>query len=112
KTKVEAQKITSFFHNSLTFAFTESMGRSYGGGVLELEPNEAEKLPLPLINVPKNFLKELDKEFRKAKDIDAVLQKTDDLLLRKAMRLSVNEIQMLRAIWKKLSSRRIERKFN
>ena len=33
--------------NSVTFAFAEVMGRSYGGGVLELEPTEAEGLPFP-----------------------------------------------------------------
>ncbi len=33
--------------NSLTFAFAEIRGRSYGGGVLELEPTEAEGLPFP-----------------------------------------------------------------
>ena len=33
--------------NSVTFAFSEVMGRSYGGGVLELEPREAEPLPFP-----------------------------------------------------------------
>jgi adenine-specific DNA methylase len=33
--------------NSATFAFAEIMGRSYGGGVLELEPREAEALPFP-----------------------------------------------------------------
>ena len=33
--------------NSVVFAFSEVMGRSYGGGVLELEPREAEALPFP-----------------------------------------------------------------
>lgn len=33
--------------NSVTFAFAEVLGRSYGGGVLELEPREAELLPFP-----------------------------------------------------------------
>lgn len=32
--------------NSATFAFSEVKGRSYGGGVLELEPTEAEDLGL------------------------------------------------------------------
>ena len=33
--------------NSFTFAWAEVCGRSYGGGVLELEPREAEKLLVP-----------------------------------------------------------------
>ena len=44
-----AKTVAAAFLNSLTFAFSEVIGRSYGGGVLELEPNEAEMLPLPLL---------------------------------------------------------------
>lgn len=40
-------KLAAASINSATFAFSEVMGRSYGGGVLELEPTEAEALPFP-----------------------------------------------------------------
>src|SRR2546428_2139324 len=40
--------VATAFLNSLTFAFAELLGRSYGGGVLELEPSESDKLPIPL----------------------------------------------------------------
>jgi hypothetical protein len=33
-------------NHPLTWAFAEVLGRSYGGGVLELEPSEAEALPI------------------------------------------------------------------
>ena len=39
--------LSTVFHNSATFAFSEIIGRSYGGGILELEPRKAEMLPIP-----------------------------------------------------------------
>lgn len=39
--------LAAVLHNSATFAFAEIMGRSYGGGILELAPAEAEQLPVP-----------------------------------------------------------------
>ena len=43
--RMEKAAVAAF--NSVTFAFSETVGRSYGGGVLELEPSEAEELPVP-----------------------------------------------------------------
>ncbi len=104
-----AKTVATAFLNSLTFAFSEVMGRSYGGGVLELEPNEAERLPLPLLGADTLDLNELDRLLR-AGDINAVLDITDEVLLRKGMGLSFEETQMLRTIWQKLRDRRINRK--
>ncbi len=103
------RQVAAAFMNSLTFAFSEVMGRSYGGGVLELEPNEAEKLPLPLVGSDKLDLTMLDLLERKG-DIYAILDVTDKVLLREYMGLSVEETRRLRAIWEKLRDRRINRK--
>jgi adenine-specific DNA methylase len=93
--------------NSLTFAFSEIRGRSYGGGVLELEPTEAEALPFPRQNgvLP---LEELDLWARR-KDPDQVLDEVDRLTLRPAG-LSRSEVRALRDIWRTLSTRRLNRK--
>src|SRR6266699_3689719 len=106
---VPAKTVAGAFLNSLTFAFSEVTGRSYGGGVLELEPNEAEKLPLPLINADSLDLHELDALLRQG-EIYAALDITDEVLLKRGMGLSVKEIRMLRTIWQKLRDRRINRK--
>ena len=45
--QLDPTALATVFHNSATFAFAEIMGRSYGGGILELEPAEAEQLPIP-----------------------------------------------------------------
>ena len=97
------------FLNSLTYAFSEVIGRSYGGGVLELEPNEAEKLPLPLICADRLDLNELDRHLREG-NISTVLDITDEVLLRQGMGLSIEETRMIRRIWQKLRDRRVNRK--
>jgi adenine-specific DNA-methyltransferase len=97
------------FLNSLTFAFTEVMGRSYGGGVLELEPNEAERLPLPISGAEKLDLDEIHKLLLENR-IEDVLDLTDKVLLIEHLGFDSEQALMLRRIWKKLRDRRINRK--
>ncbi len=106
---VPARTVAAAFLNSLTFAFSEVTGRSYGGGVLELEPNEAERLPLPLIGADTLQLDQLDKLLRE-NNINAALDITDKVLLQDGLGLSSDETKMLRTIWQKLRDRRINRK--
>jgi adenine-specific DNA-methyltransferase len=101
--------VTAAYLNSLTFAFSEVTGRSYGGGVLTFEPSEAERLPLPLINAEQLDLAYFDRRLREG-DIDAVLDVTDKVLLRDGLGLRSDQISILRGIWVKLRDRRINRK--
>lgn len=110
--KTDGNSLIVSFHNSLTFAFSEIMGRSYGGGVLELEPNEAEELPIPYFPFNKKILVSIDNKLRQKKTIEEILDFTDQLVLKEKLGLSSTEIITLRTIWKKLSSRRIFRKFD
>lgn len=93
--------------NSVTFAFSEIRGRSYGGGVLELEPNEADSLPFPRpgTDLP---LADLDLWARR-KEADQLLDEVDRLVLADCG-LTAADITMVRAIWRKLSGRRLARK--
>lgn len=97
------------FLNSMTFAFAEVMGRSYGGGVLELEPNEAEALPIPSNGAARPDLKQIN-ELVLAGNIEAVLNMTDSVLLQGRLGLSRRETRMLREIWEKMRNRRIARR--
>ena len=106
---IPARTVAAAFLNSLTFAFSEIIGRSYGGGVLELEPKEAEKLLIPLKGADQLDLDELDKLLRNG-NIYAVLDITDEILLCQDMGLSRNETRQLRTIWEKLRDRRVNRK--
>lgn len=109
KEGVNGSLITAAFLNSLTFAFSEVLGRSYGGGVLELEPNEAERLPLPLKLAEKLSVEETDRLLMQH-GIEAVLAHNDELLLRNGLGLDQKEVRMVRGIWEKLRDRRINRK--
>lgn len=96
--------------NSLTFAFAEIRGRSYGGGVLELEPTEAEGLPFPK-PVPDPELLQADylDGVARSQGLQAVLDEVDRRVLR-AAGLTGSEMKDLRGVWHKLYSRRVRRK--
>ncbi|GAB2845456.1 DNA methyltransferase family protein [Hymenobacter ruber] len=98
------------FLNSLTFAFSEILGRSYGGGVLTFEPTEVEELPLPmLLSRDAVDFEEIDCLMRQKKIIEA-LDIVDQALLIEQMGYTRAEVLAFRSIWQKLSARRIGRK--
>ena len=105
----QGAQITASFMNALTFAFSETMGRSYGGGVLELEPNEADALPLPYFDLIALDFGAID-ELERAGNIEAILAMTDAALLRDGLRFDAADITRFRRIWRKLSGRRVGRK--
>jgi len=94
--------------NSMTFAFAEIRGRSYGGGVLELEPTEAESLPFPKPESQELPVDDLD-IWARERSVEQVLKEVDRLVLKPAG-LSKRDIETLRGIWRKLFERRKNRK--
>lgn len=106
---IDQKKVTVLFLNSLTFAFSELLGRSYGGGVLTFEPSESLEFLIPQIEIDKYSYSKIDSLIRR-KDIEKVLDITDDLILSKGIGLSDKDISSLRKIWKKLRDRRLGRK--
>ncbi len=109
KENVNKQLATVSFLNSLSFAFSEITGRSYGGGVMTFEPTEVEEIRIPV-------LKDLDIDFKKIdllirnRKIEEVLDIIDQDLLIKKHKFTEEEVRRLRAIWKKLAARRNNRK--
>lgn len=109
KEGINRESITISFLNSLSFAFSEVTGRSYGGGVMTFEPTEIEEIKLPaLANIDVDF-EQIDELIRKRR-IEEVLNIVDDALLIKHHGFSIKDVEALRGIWKKLSQRRINRK--
>lgn len=108
KAKISPEILAAASVNSLTFAMSEIRGRSYGGGVLELEPTEAENLLLPFINSETELpVEEIDKLIREKQLIKA-LDLVDSILL-KNLGLTKKDIGVLRGIWFKLKTRRTSR---
>lgn len=108
-TKVKPEIIATSFLNSLTFAFSEITGRSYGGGVLTFEPTEIEEIPLPVLNSNLIDFKKIDALIRQRR-IEDILDIVDRILLKDQLRFTDNEISTLRRVWKKMASRRLNRK--
>jgi adenine-specific DNA methylase len=97
------------YYNSLSFAFGEISGRSYGGGVLELMPSEVEKIILPYKDTHDELFPEIDKMFREKVDISNILKYTNKIILRNGFGLTTKEVDLAKSIWEKLSQRRLNR---
>ncbi len=95
--------------NSPTFAWAEVCGRSYGGGVLELEPSEAESLVVRYRFAEALDADHIDSRLR-AGDLDAALDYGDDVLLRDGLGLSRKDILRARAGWMHLRQSRQSRR--
>ena len=106
---VKIETLTGCFYNSLSFAFTEILGRSYGGGVLELMPSEVKRIVLPFSENNNGLLDEIDQMLRNKKDIINILEFTDEMILKNGFGLSTKDIKLAHSIWSKLSQRRINR---
>ncbi len=95
--------------NSLTFAWAEVCGRSYGGGVLELEPREAEELPIPYFPNARIDPLAVDEILRRRNVIDA-LDYVDRIVLQGEMGMSAKDVRNIRSAWINLKNRRMRRK--
>lgn len=110
KEKINRKAVVASFYNSLSLAFSEISGRSYGGGVLELMPNEAENIALPYHEENQTLLKSIDELMRKNKKILDILKITNKFILQDKYGFSESDVNLATTIWQKLSTRRLYRK--
>ena len=108
KPGVDADRLAARFVNSLTFAWAEVCGRSYGGGVLELEPREADELPIPQSD-DGPVSAQLD-ELLRLGWFEQALELNDAARLRGATGLTSQQVQDIRDAWVFLRDRRTERR--
>ena len=76
---------------------------------MELMPSEAEQILLPYKNESTELLETIDKMMRSKKSIDDILKITNQQILKDGYGFSEEEIKLADSIWKKLSSRRLNR---
>lgn len=105
KPGVEVDRLCAASINSLSFAWAEVCGRSYGGGVLELEPSEAEELPCLYEHAGELDLDYIDSKLR-AGQLDAAIAHGDQVLLVQGLGLSDAEVRSLNQAWKSLRDKR------
>jgi adenine-specific DNA methylase len=109
KEKVDKNAFIASFYNSVSLAFSEITGRSYGGGVLELMPSETKQIPLPYRIENAGLLPDIDKMMRQKKDIKSILDMSNQFILKNGYGFTDSEIGLADNIWKKLSTRRLNR---
>lgn len=109
--KAKPETVVANLYTHLTAASAEIEGRSYGGGVLELEPTEAERLLVPAHLTVALPVSECDRLIRDGR-LDEVLAENDRLVLREGMGLSSTDCLLLRDIWIKMRNRRNARRRN
>ena len=109
KPGIDIRALTASYYNSLSLAFAEICGRSHGGGVLELMPNEAEEILLPYNPNNSELLDTIDSMIRNKRDISEILEVTNKKILMDNFGLSSGDIKIAENIWRKLSERRLNR---
>lgn len=109
KCRADVEETVANTYTYLTAASAEIEGRSYGGGVLELEPTEATNLLMPAELCDAMPVDESDGLIRQGR-LGDVLRYNDRAILRGGVGLSARECGQLRKIWEKMRDRRLSRR--
>ena len=105
----EIENMIFSFYNSLTLAYSELYGRYYGGGVLELTPNEFKIVPIPYVNLGENEFKGFTNSFRNKISIKEICRMNDVKILRTIdSNIDMVTIDKIFAIREKLFLRRVK----
>jgi len=114
KENVDKMKVVLGYYNSISLAFTEIEGRSYGGGVLEVLPGEVGDILIPDLSnlddtTAKRLLELIDSNIRTKGDIRDILPQIDKEILVEYCGLDEQFVLTFRSAWTKLMTRRRER---
>lgn len=106
---VDRNAVAGAFLNTYTFSLSETLGRSYGGGVLTFEPGEIRRMRIPMKGAEKLDIQKIDTLQRLGK-YEEILSYTDEVLLIGGLGLSKHDVALLHSIWNKMRERRLSRK--
>jgi len=113
--KTTRESLSLLALNSVTLLGAEVFGRSYGGGILKMEPREAAILPIPTSEVLERawttLRPERDALNRQLRNgvWTTVVARVDEVLLRECLSLTADEVSVLRAAVHSLRTRRLSR---
>lgn len=110
---IEPELVALAFYSSATLLSLEIEGRSYGGGILKVEPRELDRVLLPLpsrgrLGPLASELEEVDTLLREGAFEEAT-RVADGVLLRRGLGLSAKAVDRLRQSRQRLVERRLKR---
>ena len=111
---VGRKALPKLFFNSVSALSSEIEGRSYGGGLLKIEPREADQVLLPSLSLVANLMDEIDaklisNEKTQASSYAEICKAMDEILLRDASGLSKDAVKVIQTAKNDLFNRRISR---
>ena len=101
--------------NSMTLVGAETVGRAYGGGMLKLEPREADLLPMPAPHLVERTATRLSAlrgvilEALSRGELGEAVRRVDEVLLLDGLGLSRSQLQTLAHAHAALAARRVAR---
>lgn len=105
----DIKSLSFCFYNTFSFIYSELEGRFYGGGVLELTPNEFKKIPVPYMSVNKQLYNEFISIACKQKTGNEARNFVDQKVLNDYYKISKQDIKKLNIIYEKLYYRRLKK---
>lgn len=108
---ISKEKIAFSSLSSLSQLSIELFGRSYGGGILKLEPNEAVKILLPVFNSNRSIETEIAdmNDFLKKGDKKKARLYADEIILKEQLALDAKEISTIQESYESLKDIRFAR---
>jgi hypothetical protein len=107
---IDSERLATAFYNSFTLLSTELEGRSYGGGVLKLEPSEMQRVAVPYqpAAVNSTLVGAVDNRLR-AGDYHGAVTLVDRAMLIDGLGWPEHEVEILRDARQQLVRRRLGR---
>lgn len=106
---IDMDKLAVAAFNSITLAMAEIMGRSYGGGLLEVEPRECVELPVPdPEHVSPELVRRVDELIRVGR-LDEAIEEVDQCVLVEAAGFSEGDVADAKSAARNLRERRLKR---
>ena len=107
--EIDPSALAAVFHNSVTFAFAEIIGRGYGGGTGSWNPAKPSTYPFPHPRRPARRWPRMWILLLKANEIEKALDVVDRRVLIDGLGLSPDVVAHCRSAWIALRDRRTKR---